>query len=188
MAKKVAPSIAAVATFMPKPFSEDFRSGAHFNMSLADAKTGAPLFAPGKSPGKLASRYGTRCSDLALHFIAGLKRHAPAITAVTCPSYNSSGGDLARFGARWHRTGARPRSAPRRRSLRARQEGARRRGFTILPRMLLHALEAFEADPLSGKAFGDFYRGIYLSHKHKEWEQTFYRVTDEQPRALLTFI
>jgi glutamine synthetase len=57
-----------------------------------------------------------------------------------------------------------------------------------LPRTLLHALEAFDADPISGKAFGDFYKGVYLSHKQKEWEQTFYRVTEEQRRELLTFI
>ena len=36
MAKQVARSLGAFATFMPKPFSNDFRSGAHFNMSLAD--------------------------------------------------------------------------------------------------------------------------------------------------------
>src|SRR6185503_2408970 len=79
MAKKVAQSIGAVATFMPKPFADDFRSGAHFNMSLADPTTGENLFAPGKSSRELASRYGVGCSDLALHFIAGLKRHAAAI-------------------------------------------------------------------------------------------------------------
>ena len=31
MVKRVAESIGAFATFMPKPFSDDFRSGAHFN-------------------------------------------------------------------------------------------------------------------------------------------------------------
>src|SRR4030095_15144530 len=61
------------------------------------------VFAPeGGKAGKLASRYGVNCSDLALHFIAGLRAHAAAITAVTCPSYNSyqgliAQGDLADF-------------------------------------------------------------------------------------------
>src|SRR4030095_8772873 len=61
------------------------------------------VFAPeGGKAGKLASRYGVNCSDLALHFIAGLQTHAAAITAVTCPSYNSyqgliAQGDLADF-------------------------------------------------------------------------------------------
>ena len=39
MVKKVAESVGAIATFMPKPFADDFRSGAHFNMSLADTRT-----------------------------------------------------------------------------------------------------------------------------------------------------
>ena len=102
MAKHHAQSIGAVASFMPKPFSDDFRSGAHFNMSLADSKTGANVFSPGSTSNRLAERYGVRCSDVALHFIAGLKRHAAALTAVTCPSYNSyqgliAQGDLAEF-------------------------------------------------------------------------------------------
>jgi glutamine synthetase len=241
MAKKVAHSIGAVATFMPKPFSDDFRSGAHFNMSLADSKTGEPLFGPGKSPGKLAGRYGAGCSDLALHFIAGLKRHAAAITAVTCPSYNSYQGLIAQGQLRefsWAPVlmawGKNNRSAmlrlPGNRhcvenravdmstnpylaaaiSLAAGLDGIEEKldpgeplnddlykhdnrdlaskGIRLLPRTLLHALEAFDADPISGKAFGDFYKGVYLSHKQKEWEQTFYRVTEEQRRELLTFI
>jgi glutamine synthetase len=103
MARKVADSIGALVSFMPKPFAHDFRNGAHFNMSLADATTGRNLFAPDlRQPGELASRYGVRCSDLALHFVGGLEAHAAAITAVTCPSYNSyqglvAQGDLADF-------------------------------------------------------------------------------------------
>jgi len=65
-------------------------------MSLADAHTGANVFAPGDGrASKLASRYGVHCSDLALHFVGGLLRHAGAITAVTCPSYNSYQGLIA---------------------------------------------------------------------------------------------
>jgi glutamine synthetase len=246
MAKKVAQSIGAVATFMPKPFADDFRSGAHFNMSLADASTGANLFAPppGASDTRrnpLAARYGVNCSDLALHFIAGLKRHARAVTAVTCPSYNSyqgliAQGDLREFSwapviVAWGRNN---RSAmlrlPGNRycvenravdmstnpylaaaiSLAAglagieeqldpgeplnddlyKREGAGTKptGIELLPRTLLHAIEAFDADPVSRAAFGDFYKDIYSAHKHREWERTFYRVSDEQRRELLTFI
>src|SRR6187549_784335 len=71
--------------------------------ALHDHESGLNLFAPDSgTPGKLASRYGVACSDLALHFIAGLKAHANAITAVTCPTYNSyqgliAQGDLADF-------------------------------------------------------------------------------------------
>ncbi|HVJ19014.1 MAG TPA: hypothetical protein VM686_26520 [Polyangiaceae bacterium] len=241
MAKKVAHSIGAVATFMPKPFADDFRSGAHFNMSLADATTGANLFAPVGAPGPLATRYGLGCSDLALHFVAGLKRHAAAITAVTCPSYNSYQGLIAQGELRefsWAPVlvawGKNNRSAmlrlPGNRycvenravdmsnnpylaaaiSLAAGLEGIEQKldpgeplnddlykhsrgelakaGIDLLPRTLLHALEAFEKDPIASAAFGDFYKGVYLSHKQKEWDRTFYRVTDEQRREQLTFI
>jgi glutamine synthetase len=241
MAKKVAHSIGAVATFMPKPFSDDFRSGAHFNMSLADTKTGANLFAPVDGGTRLAAGYGAKCSDLALHFIAGLKRHARAITAVTCPSYNSyqgliAQGDLREFSwapvlVAW---GKNNRSAmlrlPGNRycvenravdmstnaylaaaiSLAAGLEGIEQEldpgeplnddlykrgapdlksaGIQVLPRTLLHALEAFESDPIAQTAFGDFYKEVYLSHKLREWERSFYPVTAEQRRNYLTFI
>jgi glutamine synthetase len=242
MAKKVAHSIGAIATFMPKPFSDDFRNGAHFNMSLADVRTGANLFAPSEGqPVRLASRYGVKSSDLALHFIAGLKRHARAITAVTCPSYNSyqgliAQGDLRDFSwapvlVAW---GKNNRSAmlriPGNRycvenravdmsnnpylaaaiSLSAGLEGIdeqldpgeplnddlykrgafdlKAAGIEVLPKTLLHALEAFDADPISATAFGDGYKQIYLSHKLREWERAFYPVTAEQRRAQLTSI
>ncbi len=241
MVKKVAQAIGATATFMPKPFSNDFRNGAHFNMSLADVKTGANLFAPSAAPGPLAKRYGVACSDLALQFVAGLKRHAPAITAVTCPSYNSyqgllAQGDLADFSwapvlVAW---GKNNRSAmlrlPGNRycienravdmsnnpylaaaiSLSAGLDGIEQSldpgeplnddlyrrgraelkaaGISLLPRTLLHAIEAFDADPISTTAFGDFYKDIYSTHKQREWERTFYLVSEEQRKRELTFI
>ncbi len=242
MAKKVAEQIGAIVSFMPKPFSDDFRNGAHFNMSLADDKTGVNLFEPSAAgPRELASRYGVNCSDLALHFIAGLKAHAGAITAVTCPSYNSyqgliAQGDLADFSwapvlVTW---GKNNRSAmlrlPGNRhcienravdmsanpylaaaiSLAAGLDGIERKldpgaplnddlyrrgkrelkaaGIDLLPRTLLHALEAFEADPISLVAFGEMYKGVYLAHKTREWERSFYAVSEEQRAFHLTFI
>lgn len=95
MIKEVASSIGAVATFMPKPFANDYRSGAHFNMSLADVGSGANAFLPSETPDPLAQRYGLNCSRLALHFVAGLLKHAPALTAVCCPTYNSYKGLIA---------------------------------------------------------------------------------------------
>jgi glutamine synthetase len=241
MARKVADSIGAIVSFMPKPFANDFRNGAHFNMSLADAATGTNLFEPDAAqPGALASRYGVRCSDLALHFLAGLRAHAAAITAVTCPSYNSyqgliAQGDLADFSwapviAAW---GKNNRSAmlrlPGNRhcienravdmsinpylaaaiSLAAGLDGIEQKldpgeplnddlyrlgkpalkamGISLLPRTLLHALESFEADAISARAFGD-YKAVYLAHKTREWERSFYSVSDEQRAAWLTFL
>jgi glutamine synthetase len=65
-------------TFMPKPIFGDNGSGMHVHMSLW--REGKPLF------------YGERyagLSDMALHFIGGLLKHAPALCAITNPTTNS---------------------------------------------------------------------------------------------------
>lgn len=82
MAKEIAHRHGLIATFMPKPFGDRTGSGAHYNMSLADLQTGENRFkTPDLAPG--------RVSDLALQFIAGVLRHAPAICAVIAPTVNS---------------------------------------------------------------------------------------------------
>jgi glutamine synthetase len=70
------------ASWMPKPFADRTGSGAHFNMSLADAD-GKNLFAAQGDP--------RRCglSGLGYQFIAGVLRHAGAICAVIAPTVNS---------------------------------------------------------------------------------------------------
>jgi glutamine synthetase len=83
MIKEVAKRHGAYATFMPKPFPDDFRSGAHFNMSIVDAKSGKNLMRSDKD-----SR-GMGFSPLAYHFIGGLLKHARAIAAVAAPTVNS---------------------------------------------------------------------------------------------------
>jgi len=96
MAKHVARSLGAVATFMPKPFSNDFRSGAHFNMSLADRSRRINVFDPAHGgTGDFARRYNIGFPDLAFHFTAGLLAHAPALTALACPTFNSYKGLIA---------------------------------------------------------------------------------------------
>ena len=96
MAKQVARSLGAIASFMPKPFSSDFRSGAHFNMSLADARKGINVFDPAHGGiGELSRRYNINCPDIALQFVAGLLDHAPALTALGCPTFNSYKGLLS---------------------------------------------------------------------------------------------
>jgi glutamine synthetase len=92
MAKAVAESIDAIATFMPKPFAHDFRSAAHFNMSIADLVTGRNLFELDRND---TNRYDLPFSRMALNFVAGLLRHAPALAALTCPTYNSYQGLLS---------------------------------------------------------------------------------------------
>lgn len=96
MAKSIAEQHGLVASFMPKPFSADFRSGAHFNMSLADLETGRNLFdRDAVGTGALAEKHGIAFPDLGYHFVAGLLDHADALTAVTCPTFNSYKGLIA---------------------------------------------------------------------------------------------
>ena len=96
MVKCVARSFGAVASFMPKPYSNDFRSGAHHNMSLADSRAGENLFDPARRPiGEKARRYGLQTTDDCIHFVGGLLEHADALCALTCPSYNSYKGLIA---------------------------------------------------------------------------------------------
>jgi glutamine synthetase len=83
MLKEVAKRFDAFATFMPKPFSDNFGSGAHYNMSLADVDSGTNVF-------DAVGRDGTSgYTSLTNHFVAGILKHAPAITAITCPTANS---------------------------------------------------------------------------------------------------
>ena len=82
MLKEVAKTFDAFATFMPKPFANDFRSGAHLNMSLVDAGSGGNLMRDPDDP------RGIGFSDLTYRFVAGILDHAPALTAVSCPTIN----------------------------------------------------------------------------------------------------
>ncbi|MEM7506178.1 MAG: type III glutamate--ammonia ligase [Pseudomonadota bacterium] len=83
MANAIARKHGAYASFMPKPFGERTGSGAHFNMSLADAKTGANLFKSDSDP------RGCGLSQLGYQFMAGILRHLQAIMAVVAPQVNS---------------------------------------------------------------------------------------------------
>ncbi len=95
MAKKIAEEIGCVATFLPKPFADDFRSGCHFNMSLWNDAEGVNAFAPEEGGNPLMEKYGMPASKLAYHFTAGILEHAAAITAVSSPTYNSYQGFIA---------------------------------------------------------------------------------------------
>ncbi|UBF26833.1 type III glutamate--ammonia ligase [Kovacikia minuta CCNUW1] len=83
MVKEIARKHGFFATFMPKPFVNRTGSGAHYNMSLADLKTGDNLF---YDPNDAR---GCKLSKLGYQFIAGILRHAPAICAVIAPTVNS---------------------------------------------------------------------------------------------------
>ena len=76
--KNVAAAHDKTATFMPKPLWNDNGSGLHMHLSLW--KDGDPLFA--------GSGYGG-LSDTAMHAMAGVLHHAPALMAFCCPTTNS---------------------------------------------------------------------------------------------------
>ena len=67
------------ATFMPKPLFQDNGSGMHVHQSLW--KGGQPLFYDENGYGQL--------SEMAVYYIGGLLKHAPALLAFCAPTTNS---------------------------------------------------------------------------------------------------
>ena len=76
--KNVAKKYGRTVTFMPKPLFNDNGSGMHTHQSIWSS--GQPLFAGEGYAG---------LSEMALHYIGGLLRHAPALLAFTNPTTNS---------------------------------------------------------------------------------------------------
>ncbi len=76
--KNVGKKHGKTVTFMPKPLFKDNGSGMHTHQSLW--KGGQPLF--------WGDGYAN-LSEMALHYIGGLIKHAPALLALTNPSTNS---------------------------------------------------------------------------------------------------
>jgi glutamine synthetase len=74
----VAASYGKTATFMPKPYFNDNGSGMHVHQSIWN--NGKPLFA--------GDRYAD-LSDMCLHYIGGIIKHARALNALTNASTNS---------------------------------------------------------------------------------------------------
>lgn len=93
---RLAQEIGAMASFMPKPFTNRTGNGAHTHLSLW--KGGKNLLPDPRDP------QGLGLSKTAYHFIGGLLKHARAYIALSAPSVNSykrlvSGGSST--GATW---------------------------------------------------------------------------------------
>lgn len=234
MMKTVARQHGFDVTFMPKPYSDRTGTGAHFNMSLADAESGANLFADPDD------RRGCGVSKLAYGFIGGLLEHAPAITALAAPTVNSykrlvKTGSMTGFtwapifrsyggNNRTHMLRI-PNTSPRVESravdatantylaaaayLHAGLEGIERGldpgdplsqnmyllsdeeldglGVRTLPRTLLEAVEAFDADPLMEGVLGPELKQAYVELKTQEWWDYHDEISPWEINRYLTF-
>jgi len=86
--KEIAKRHGMFITFMPKPTTGDWRSGAHINFSLQRSDAlGDNIFSDGDN-----------WSQASLHAVGGLMAHAEALTAITCPTVNSYNGLVPRVG------------------------------------------------------------------------------------------
>jgi len=227
MAKQVAKQEDMFVTFMPKPYTGAWGSGAHFNMSIEDLDTGANMFRDADDA------RGRGWSKLAYSFVAGILKHAPALAAICNPTVNSykrlaprlADGTVS-WAPVWAAYGDNNRSCmvrlPRNRPaienrgvdsaanpylagaflLAAGLDGIAlgldpgepveditydwtRTGptggdieATRLPRTLLEAIEAFEADPLTAETFTPSFVSAYVEMKRGEWDEYHSQVTD----------
>jgi glutamine synthetase len=79
---QIAKKYGAIATHMPKPFSDRTGSGLHAHFHVADSRTSANLFL------NEGDKKGLGLSQFAYHFLGGVLKHARALSAVTSPTVN----------------------------------------------------------------------------------------------------
>lgn len=90
MLKEIAKKHGMFVTYMPKPTTGDWRSGAHMNTSVQAVKNpGVNIFEKAKGGG---------WSDDVFHAVGGLLRHGGALTAIACSTVNSYNGLVPRVG------------------------------------------------------------------------------------------
>ena len=81
-ASEIAHAHGAVATFMPKPFSNRAGNGAHFHISIGTAKEKNAFYDKN-------DKRGMGLSQLGYYFAGGLLKHAKALAAICAPTVNS---------------------------------------------------------------------------------------------------
>ena len=84
--KEVAKQQGLFVTYMPKPTTGDWRSGAHINYSMQRVD----------APGANIFEESGGWADAAYHAVGGLLRHGAALTALTATTVNSYNGLVAR--------------------------------------------------------------------------------------------
>ena len=90
MLKEVAKEHGLFVTFMPKPTTGDWRSGAHINHSMqAVDRPGVNLF----------EGENGAWNDIVLNVVGGILQHGAALTAIAAPTVNSYKGLVERVGA-----------------------------------------------------------------------------------------
>ena len=87
--KEVAKEHGMFITFMPKPTTGDWRSGAHINLSMQSVDNpGVNIFGSDEDGWSDESRFA----------VGGLMAHAEALTGITCPTVNSYNGLVPKVG------------------------------------------------------------------------------------------
>ncbi|MDA1189834.1 MAG: type III glutamate--ammonia ligase [Chloroflexi bacterium] len=82
MTSQFAQKYGAIATHMPKPFTDRTGSAGHIHYHMADASSGENVFMDE------SDEQGLGLSEMAYHFIGGVLAHAPALVAITSPTVN----------------------------------------------------------------------------------------------------
>jgi glutamine synthetase len=86
--KEVAKNHDMFITFMPKPTTGDWRSGAHMNVSMQKVD----------NPGVNIYENDGKWSDCVYHALGGILKHGAAITAIACSTVNSYNGLVPKVG------------------------------------------------------------------------------------------
>jgi len=207
LVNEVADQHGCFASFMPKPFADRAGSGAHYNMSLADIKTGKNLFeSKNDSRGcdnsykrliKEGSMSGFTWAPVFACFGNNNRTNAVRVPlgggrvelrAADISNNPYLGGALVlAAGLEGIREKIDP-GAPHTENmyLKSPQQLARLK-VSYLPRTLEEALDAFEKDPLTEQVFGSLMKKTFLEFKREEWESYMNHVSDWEVEKYMKF-